>query len=450
MMRVKFVYMGGIGRVFAVVGATIVIGLVANAVLYEGATRFSIREEEARRASEHIVIVSRLLEGESPARRARIVDYASTEHFKLDWYQWPLTIKAGAVELHQMRYQMALWEPSLEGTNLQVYLESPNDTTEVVGSLQLADGSWLHFRAGDLVGAWQLQRGQILIACLPILALVLIAMSVLRTILRPLRLLADAVTQVGHGDSIVLPEQGPGDFRRLIRAYNDMQARIVSMIKERTEALAAVGHDLRTPLARLRLNVDNVADAQIRTTVIRDIDEMEQMLDSLLTFFRGDDHAEKRHLVDIAVLVATVVDDLQDRGFDIEYYGPPHCDVELRLIEFKRAVSNLTNNACQYGTHATVRLLVGERKVRIRVEDDGPGVPEEDLQRILAPFMRLDPARRRNTSGVGLGLPIAARVIADAGGKLTLSNRPQGGLCAEVELSLPDRAATLCHERAAE
>jgi signal transduction histidine kinase len=436
MMRV-FAHLGGMGRVFAVVATTMLLGLIANALLYEGASRFSIREEEARRASEHIVIVSRLLKGESAARRAAIVEYASTEHFKLDWHQRPATTKVGAVELQQMRQQMALWEPSLLGTNLRVYLESPDDTTEVVGSLQLSDGSWLHFRAGDLVSGWQLSSGQIVIACLPILALLLIAMGVLRIILRPLRLLADAVTKVGHGDSIVLPEQGPGDFRRLIRAYNDMQARIASMIKERTEALAAVGHDLRTPLARLRLNVDSVADAQTRTTVIRDIDEMEQMLDSLLTFFRGDDHAEKRRLVDVAVLVATVVDDLQDRGFDIQYYGPPHCDVEVRLVEFKRAISNLTNNACQYGTHAVVRLLVGERAVRIRVEDDGPGVPEHELQRILEPFMRLDPARQRNTSGVGLGLPIAARVIAEAGGKLRLSNGPEGGLRAEVELPLP-------------
>ncbi len=140
-------------------------------------------------------------------------------------------------------------------------------------------------------------------ASLPMLALVLIAMISLRAILHPLRLLADAVTRVGHGDPVVLQEQGPGEFRRLIRAYNDMQARIVAMIKDRTQALAAVGHDLRTPLARLRLNVDSVDDSETRDAVLRDLDEMEQMLNSLLTYFRGDDHAEKARLVDVAVLV---------------------------------------------------------------------------------------------------------------------------------------------------
>jgi signal transduction histidine kinase len=192
-----------------------------------------------------------------------------------------------------------------------------------------------------------------------------------------------------------------------------------------------------------------VIDAETRDAVIRDLDEMEQMLNSLLTFFRGDGHAEKPHLVDLAVLIATIVDDLQDRGFDVSYLGPEHCDARLRLIEFKRALSNLTDNACHYGSRVVVQLIVDEHALHIRVEDDGPGVPEEDLHRILEPFQRLDPARRRNTAGVGLGLTIASRVVADSGGKLTLSNRTEGGLCAEIELPLPARSAMLRHERAA-
>jgi signal transduction histidine kinase len=266
------------------------------------------------------------------------------------------------------------------------------------------------------------------------LALVVIALVTLRLILRPLGLLADAVTRVGTGKSTVLEEQGPAEFRRLIRAYNDMQGRIVAMIKDRTEALAAVGHDLRTPLARLRLSVDGVDDAQTRDSLVNDLNEMELMLDSLLTYFRGDDHPEKPCLVDLAVLVATVVDDLQDRGYDITYEGPEHCDAKFRLVEFKRALSNLTNNAVQYGDRAWVRLSVDDAQIRIRVEDDGPGIPEADMQRVLEPFQRLDPARQRNTSGVGLGIPIALRAVADAGGKLTLSNRPEGGLCAQIAL----------------
>lgn len=433
-MHVNLAPRGAIASVLAVVAITAIVGLTANILLFEGASRFSLREEEARRTSEHIVVVARMLEGEVPERRSRIVEFSSTEHFKLGWFRQPIEPGERSDALTQMHRQMVLWEPSLSGKQLRLHLGSADDATEVIGSLQLSDGSWLHFRAQDLVGDWPLKLRRVFMASLPMIALVLIALVTLRLILRPLGLLADAVTRVGYGDSNVLEEQGPAEFRRLIRAYNDMQGRIVAMIKDRTEALAAVGHDLRTPLARLRLSVDGVDDAQTRDSLINDLNEMELMLDSLLTYFRGDDHPEKPCLVDLAVLVATVVDDLQDRGYDITYEGPEHCDAKLRLVEFKRALSNLTNNAVQYGNRAWVRLLVDDREIRIRVEDDGPGIPEADMQRVLEPFQRLDPARQRNTSGVGLGIPIALRAVADAGGKLTLSNRPEGGLCAQIAL----------------
>ncbi len=354
---------------------------------------------------------------------------------KLGWFrQTPIEPGERSDALMQMHRQMVLWEPSLRGKDLRLHLGSADVPTEVIGSLQLTDGSWLHFRAQDLVGEWPLKLRRVFIASMPMVALVLIALVTLRVILRPLGLLADAVTRVGYGNSTVLEEQGPAEFRRLIRAYNEMQRRIVTMIKDRTEALAAVGHDLRTPLARLRLSVDGVDDVQTRDDLNHDLDEMELMLDSLLTYFRGDDHPEKPSLVDLAVLVATVVDDLQDRGYDITYFGPEHCDARFRLVEFKRALSNLTNNAVQYGNRAWVHLIEEPHQIRIRVEDDGPGIPEADLERVLVPFQRLDPARQRNTSGVGLGIPIAVRAVAAAGGKLRLSNRDEGGLCAEIAL----------------
>ncbi len=437
-MRVKLVPRGALASVLAVVTITAIVGLTANTLLYEGASRFSVREEEARRTSEHIVVVARMLEGEVPERRSRIVEFSSTEHFKLGWFRQPIEPGERSDALTRMHRQMVLWEPSLRGKDLRLHLGSADDATEVIGSLQLSDGSWLHFRAQDLVGEWPLKLRRVFMASLPTIALVMIALITLRVILRPLGLLADAVTRVGYGDSTVLQEQGPAEFRRLIRAYNDMQGRIVNMIKDRTEALAAVGHDLRTPLARLRLSVDGVMEAQTRDSLLHDLDEMELMLDSLLTYFRGDDHHEKPCLVDLAVLLSTIVDDLQDRGYDITYVGPEHCDAKFRPVEFKRALSNLTNNACQYGNRALVRLLVDPDAIRIRVEDDGPGIPEADMQRVLEPFQRLDPARQRNTSGVGLGIPIALRAVAAAGGTLSLSNRPEGGLCAQI--SLPRQA----------
>jgi signal transduction histidine kinase len=452
-MRVTLVPRGAVGRVLGVVALTGLVGLSFNTLVYEGTSRFGLREEEARRTAEHIVVVARMLEGEAPERRARIIEYASTQHFKLGWFRQPLEPGERSDALAQMHRQMVVWEPSLAGKHLRLHLGVPGAATEVSGSLRLADGTWLHFKARDLVGELPLKMRGILVASLPMIALILIALVALRIILRPLKLLAEAVGRLGLGEATVLPEQGPAEFRRLIRAYNDMQGRIGAMIKDRTEALAAVGHDLRTPLARLRLSVDDVADTTTRDTLAQALDEMELMLESLLTYFRGDDHLEKPCLVDVAVLAMTVVDDLQDRGFEIAYEGPEHCDAMLRRVEFKRALSNLTNNAVQYGSRAMVRFTAEESELRIFVEDDGPGIPEADMQRVLMPFQRLDPARRRNTSGVGLGIPIAVRAITAAGGKLLLGNRPTGGLCAQIVLprrrSWPD-PAILCNERVAD
>lgn len=162
------------------------------------------------------------------------------------------------------------------------------------------------------------------------------------------------------------------------------------------------------------------------------------LLDIMLPGHSGIDLCRELRARSDTPIIATVVDDLQDRGYDITYVGPEHCDARFRPVEFKRALSNLTNNAVQYGNRAIVRLLVDDKEIRIRVEDDGPGIPEADMQRVLEPFQRLDPARQRNTSGVGLGIPIAVRAIAAAGGKLILSNRREGGLCAQIVLPRQD------------
>lgn len=416
------------------VAFTAAAGLAASLLVFQGSSHLSIREEEARRTSEHIVIVARLLEDEVVARRPRVVEATSTEHFKLSWTQTPVENGPASPLLRQMQRQIVHWEPSLRGKEINLRLVPRDDATEVVGSLKLSDGSWLGFTARDLISSSPLEWRQALVASVPMLLIVLVAVFALRAILLPLSLLSSAVSRAGHETPTLLQEKGIPELRRLTRAFNEMHARIFGMIKARTEALAAVGHDLRTPLSRLRLRVDEVPDSTTRGGMNQDLDEMELMLDSLLTYFRGDDHPENRRLVDLAVLITSVIDDLQDRGFEATYTGPRHCDAWLRPVEFKRALSNLANNACQYGDRCTISLEDGRKGIRIRVLDDGPGIPEEHLAAVLEPFMRLDPARQRNTSGVGLGIPITVRVVADAGGTLKLGNRSEGGLCAEIHL----------------
>lgn len=437
MTRVGFASVGIIGRVCAILLLTIGAVVVSNTALYEHSSRLTIREDEARRAAEHIIVVARILEVQAPAQRVQIASSASTEHFELKWFPWGLVPAPDAVPLHEMRTQMMRWEPALHGADLRLQTSTaPGSAGQVVGALRLADSSWLHFTTPDLVSDWSVTLRGVLPALLPVLALSLVGLLLLREVLTPLRLLVDAATNVGRGSPTVLPEQGPTEFRRLIRAYNDMQSRICTMISEKVEALAAVGHDLRTPLARLRLSLDAVSDQEVRTAMDRDLLEMEQMLTSLLTYYGGDEHPEPPLPVDIAVMAATIVDELQDRGHSAAYHGPGHCDVMVRWLPIKRALGNLADNARLYGTHTDITVSVTACSVAIYVDDNGPGVPAESLTRILEPFHRLDSARRRNTAGVGLGLTIAARAIADAGGKLVLSNRATGGLRAAFELPL--------------
>jgi len=213
------------------------------------------------------------------------------------------------------------------------------------------------------------------------------------------------------------------------------------LIDARTQSLAAVGHDLRTPLARLRLRTEAIASADTREAIGRDISEMEAMIASLLAFLSGDSDPEKPSALDLAVLCATLVDDAADRGHDATYVGPDHFELRLRRLAMKRALTNLVDNALKYGRCATVELLPGDGIVTIRVTDEGPGVPEEELAHVLEPFVRLDPARGRDTIGFGLGLPIAVQAIKAEGGTLTLTNRADGGLVATVVLPITQLAS---------
>ena len=191
---------------------------------------------------------------------------------------------------------------------------------------------------------------------------------------------------------------------------------------------------MRTPLARLRLRADRIADAGIRTSIEADVAEMNAMVASLLAYLGGEDAVEPLAMTDLAVLCATLCDDIADRGREGSYDGPAHLEMPLRRITIKRAIGNLVENALHYGDRVFLSLAQEPGQIVLRVEDDGPGIPDGSLLRVLDPFVRLDTARGRDTIGLGLGLAIVAKGVADHAGVLTLTNRPQGGLRAQIVL----------------
>lgn len=425
---------GLLGQVVAILLLTLVIEFGASTLLYERASRFAVRDDEANRLAEHLVISRRLIAERPAVQRARMAAELTTERYVLQWSEALPPPPPIAPALDEMQRQVVEWEPSLRTADLRLRLQSPGRSSVVTGGLRLEDGSWLYFRTRQPVTNLNLAFERIALAMVPAIALMVLGGVLLRRVLLPLRRLATAAGRVGHGDVVPVEEDGPGEVRRVITAFNLMQDRIQALIAGRTQALAAVGHDLRTPLARLHLRIERLPDDDTRDAIVRDVVEMEAMITSLLAFLGGEADPEGTTVVDLAVLCATLVDDAQDRGRDAEYVGPDHCEWRVRRVGFKRALVNLVENALHYGERVTVTLASLDVGLSIRIEDDGPGIPDEELDHVLEPFVRLDPARGRDTVGFGLGLPIVQLAVAAEGGALTLANREDGGLRAEIIL----------------
>lgn len=435
--------LGLIGRIVGIILLTVMMEFAVSTLLYERAGEFSIKEDEARRLAEHLVIVQRLVDERPPAERPAIASYLSTDRYKVHWQRSAPESHILSAELRQMRDQVVEWEPALASAGLQLQLASPVRNDSVAGQIILSDGSWVHFKMHGLGTGWGLQLNRIILALIPAIAFAVLGGLLVRQTLRPLKSLSRAIESMGQGERIVVQEEGSNEVRHLIRAFNQMQDQIGRMIADRTQALAAVGHDLRTPLARLQLRLDGSNDTDLRLSSGEDIAEMEEMIASVLAYLGGDTDPEAPIRVDLAVLIATLVDDMTDHGHRIGYRGPDHLVATLRHNAFKRAVGNLIENAIHYGEDVEVSLAGEPDRIILRVEDNGPGIPVESLADVLEPFVRLDAARSRNTKGLGLGLAIVSRMVEREAGTLTLSNRPEGGLRAEIALPRPNPAKAL-------
>jgi signal transduction histidine kinase len=431
LLRLPF---GLLGRILAILLLTVVIEFGASTLLYERASRYSVREDEARRLAEHLVIARKLIAERPWQERPAMAEELTTDRYDVRWAPSLPPPPRLAAELVEMRRQIVAWEPGLAETDLRLRLNSPGRSALVAGGLSLPDGSWLYFSTRAIGETWDLTIGRVVLALVPAIALLVLGGLLIRRTLRPLGTLAHAAGRFGTGQEIILPEAGTGEVRRVIRAFNEMQNRIHNLIADRTQALAAVGHDLRTPLSRLQLRIEAVDEPELRDALGGDVAEMEAMVASLLAYLGGETDPETPVRTDLAVLVETIVDDFDDRGLPVRYTGPEHCEMAIRPVGLKRAIGNLIDNAIHYGGNADVSLAVEGDHVAIRVEDNGPGIPEEQIEAALTPFTRLDPARGRNTLGLGLGLAIVRGAVERESGTLRLVNRAAGGLCAEILL----------------
>ncbi|MBW4022551.1 MAG: HAMP domain-containing protein [Proteobacteria bacterium] len=318
----------------------------------------------------------------------------------------------------------------------------PETRREYTG-LEMPDGTWLVI-SSRLPGPGEIQGTEFLIAfvMMTLLAAALTIWAV-RRLTAPVRTLAAAAEALGRDvNAPPLPEDGPSEIAAAASAFNTMAARIRRFVDDRTLLLTAIGHDLRTPITRMRLRAEFMEDDDQRAKMLRDLDEMEAMVSATIAFGRIASPNEPVSPIDLAELLRTVLDEAGDAAPEIaehlDYDGPDHWTVRVRPQAFKRALTNLVGNAIKYGNAAHVRLIRPARpgtSLRIEIADDGPGIPPEEMERVMQPFQRLETSRNRETGGVGLGLAIARDIARAHGGDLTLANRPEGG--ARVILTLP-------------
>ena len=309
-------------------------------------------------------------------------------------------------------------------------------------SLRLPEGEWLNLRV-RLPPPRPWHSETFLLAFLVMTATAAgLTLWAVRRLTRPVRDLADAAERLGRDvNAPPLPEEGPSEVATAARAFNTMAGRIRRFVGDRTQMLAAIGHDLRTPITRLRLRAEFLDDEEQRRRMLADLDEMEAMIAATLAFARDEAAAEAAVPVDLAALCRTVLDEAADARPDaaerVSYAGPERLVARGRPAALKRAVANLVNNALSYGGAARLRLSPPDSQgqgVRLAVEDDGPGIPPAELEAVFQPFRRLEASRNRETGGVGLGLPIARNILRAHGGDVVLRNRTNGGLSAEATL----------------
>ncbi len=301
-------------------------------------------------------------------------------------------------------------------------------------SVQLNNGKWLNLEV-----ARRLRPPSLALVLIPVATMLLIFGSMLAMVIRhitlPINKLAATAEAFGRGEEAPsVPASGPAEIRQAIDAFNNMRERLSRFVLDRTRMLAAVGHDLRTPITSMRLRAEFIEDEETRTRILASLEEIQHMAEAALAFASEEASAEPTRMVDLSALVQTVCEDQADMERDVAYEDTGRVLYRCRPHSLTRAVRNLVENAVVHGKRANVSLNGPAKQIWITIEDEGPGIAEDDVAKVFSPFVRLDELRGQETGGIGLGLAIARSIVRGHGGDILLKNRPQGGLAATIQL----------------
>jgi len=360
----------------------------------------------------------------------------------------PLTVDSGhaADKTDGLRRRLREIAPELATGDLIIGLPSPlsNKTAEphlLLVSMKLADASWANFSLARLTGAHGTFSSIIVSTTLMAIGVLLLSILMLRSVTKPLRHLAATAQRLYvDGEPKAIAVTGPREIRDLAAAFNELQLRVKRLIDDRTLTLAAISHDLKTPLTRVQLRSEDIDDSELRRHIDSDLAEMLAMVEATLQFLKGAQTDEHVQDVDLKAVLESICDDMTDRGHDVTFTPERRIVFRGRHLALKRAFSNLIVNATKYGSHVRIAALHQGHGVDVIIDDDGPGIAADQREAVFQPFYRIEASRNRATGGTGLGLTVARTIIRGHGGDVTLLDAPEGGLRVSVRLPLPPRA----------
>jgi len=425
---------------------------------------------EAVRIADDVAVITSIVEKTAPQERPKGVGRFRGSDLYVSWAPEPLLGPQSAQNretnlLHDLLTRMM---PEVAATDMLVGFDRPDSHTTVpevteramrwrragpypapIGdiidnlaaeptflvSVRLKDGSWLNFVAAYLetIDFWPART--IAILSLSVVGIVSLSIWAIRRLTAPFRIFTAAATRLGTDvNAAPIEEHGPSDVRGAIRAFNSMQSRLQRFVEDRTQMLAAVSHDLRTPITRMRLRAQCVKDQMQGAKFLADLREMEDMISSVLTFAKEDALSEPTVTVDLVAMLQSICDEFADRKFDVSFFGGTRFPYPCRQIPIRRCFYNLIDNAVKYGQRAEVSLDVSRTAVMIHVDDRGPGIPDQLREHVFRPFFRVEGSRNRDSGGTGLGLTVAKTVALAHGGDVLLSARSGGGLRATIVL----------------
>lgn len=305
-----------------------------------------------------------------------------------------------------------------------------------VVQVRLRDGTWATFESRQPQDAFIAPYRMLMVLAVLLVAVLIVSLVAVRWVTQPLLALGDAAEALGKDiHRSPLPETGPAEVRRAARAFNEMQQRLTGYLRDRTRALAAMSHDLKTPITRMRLRAELLEDASVRAKFEEDLDAMESMVAETLSYMRGTENQEPMQRVDVNSMLESLWANFAEAGKEVRIEGTVGDPYLGRAQLLKRCLTNIVDNAVRYGTRASIIVEDSAEQLRIRIRDNGPGIPDDEIERVFEPFYRREASRSRDTGGTGLGLTIARDIARSHGGDLKLANRAEGGL--EATLVLP-------------